>query len=129
VFDQGNVTQTLVHELSTHVQGELLGQPNADGHLSKRIDDQNAGRPVDYRLVLTNPQGVPTSSAPFDRSLNREREALANLYLKYYGHPFSGRLGAKSIIGGDPDKRQSSLKIISWAENLAKQAQPAPGHP
>jgi RHS repeat-associated protein len=114
-FFQGNVTQTLVHEFAAHVEGNLRGEPNEDGHFRREdqpmplggvtslLDFRNkTGSDPDFTLVLKN-----TSKAPFERSLRLEREALAN---------FQKKLNGQKPQGGEPNKRQEDVTLVERAE-------------
>jgi RHS repeat-associated protein len=112
-FFQGNILQTLTHELAAHVEGKLRGEPNNDGHLSRSIpapggktstlldfaNDTKIDPP--FKDVLKN-----TSLAPFERSLKLEREVLAQ---------FKTNLGNQQSQGGDPDKRKAYVDVIKRA--------------
>jgi RHS repeat-associated protein len=119
-FKQGNITQTLVHELAAHVEGQLRGEPNQDAHFSRSVPlpggksttlrnyANDTGGDPDPNLVLPN-----TSKTPFERSLRLEREALANLKAK---------LPSGFNLGGQPDRRKADVDLIDRAEkNLLKQ--------
>jgi hypothetical protein len=119
-FKQGNITQTMVHELAAHVEGTLRGEDNNDAHFSMSLSlprggttslrhfRDDTGTDPDYHLVLAG-----TSKTPFERSLRLERAALANLKAK---------LPAGLNLGGQPDRRKTDVDLIDRAEkNKAKQ--------
>ena len=116
-FAQGNITQTLTHELAAHVEGNLRGEPNNDGHFgdtekflggqTSLLNFRNAtGGDPPWQKVLKN-----TSVAPFERSLKLEREVLAQLQANFPHLP-KGHV----VPGGEPDKRKAYVDLVTRAE-------------
>ncbi|MGB9119686.1 MAG: RHS repeat-associated core domain-containing protein, partial [Candidatus Angelobacter sp.] len=113
-FQQGGITQTLVHELGAHVEGTLRGEPNADSQFSRQVplpgggsaqlrDFRNqTGSDPDPASVLPN-----TSKTPFERSLRLERLALGN---------FNAKLPRGFTLGGSPNRRQADVDLVDRAE-------------
>jgi RHS repeat-associated protein len=128
LFMQGTVTQTLVHELAAHVQGNLNNEPNADSQFGRIYHTPNHGDVTMREFLDTmgfnppaadtlGPPGSPiTSLAPFERSLRLEREALTALKAK---------LPAGRTLGGTPDRRVADINLIKRALNQLT-SQPAP---
>lgn len=111
LFKQGDITQSLVHELSAHVEAELKGEANQDSHFSRtkrfqkadvalRDQEDVVGTKPDPHEVLKN-----TSIIPFYRSEKMEKEALENLKNKL-------PVNQQGSVGGDPTRRGRDVKLI-----------------